>query len=156
MAGFWKKVVDKQMFTIYNNTIAERTFYFVEGEGSIVDFEAIILQHMGKDIYIGVEDSLEHSRQEAVFQNYQVLSLGGGAYEGAKTGLICSGNDRRKRVKLELGAELKRWNQLFDMTDIEARYQRYFYHIYIMEYINTEHMNLFTDFKGYAMIESII
>ena len=53
-----------------------------------MEFEAIILEHMGKDIYIGIEAPKEHRRQETVVQNYQVLSPEGQEYKGGGTGLI--------------------------------------------------------------------
>ena len=108
-----------------------------------MEFEAIILEHMGKDIYIGVENAKEHKRQEVIVQNYQVLSLERGAYEGSGTGLICSKEQDNDGIQLELKARIEKGSRLFDMIDIEARYQKYFYHIYIMNCINIANNCLF-------------
>jgi len=103
-----------------------------------VEFEAIILEHTGKDIYIGIEAPKEHKRQEAVIQNYQVLSQFGREYHGEGTACICSAGNSREGIRLELKAAIERWECIFDMIDIEARYKRYFYHIYIMNCINAD------------------
>lgn len=108
-----------------------------------MEFDAIILNHMGKDIYIGMEIPEEHRRREAVFHNYQVLSPEGKAYAGEETGIICSQNDSRNFLRLEMRAGVERQSSLFDMIDIEARYQRYFYHIYIMNSINVHNHRRF-------------
>lgn len=108
-----------------------------------MEFEAILLEHMGKDIYIGVENSEERKRQEDIFENYQLLSPEGGAYDGADIGLLCSGNNDREGIRLEMRARIQHLRRLFDMIDIEARYQRYFYHIYIMNCMDVQGNRLF-------------
>ncbi|MCI8299240.1 MAG: hypothetical protein HFI69_02635 [Lachnospiraceae bacterium] len=108
-----------------------------------MEFEAIILEHMGKDIYIGIEAPKEHRRQETVVQNYQVLSPEGQEYKGGGTGLICSEDHKEDAVRLELKAGIEHKECLFDMIDIEARYKKYFYHIYIMNCINVNSSRLF-------------
>lgn len=35
-------------------------------------------------------------------------------------------------------AAIERWECIFNMIDIEARYKRYFYHIYIMNCIHAD------------------
>lgn len=103
-----------------------------------MEFEAIILEHTGKDIYIGIEVPKEHKRQEAVIQNYQVLPQFGQGYHGEGTAWICSADNSREGVSLGLKAVIERWECIFDMIDIEARYKKYFYHIYIMNCINAD------------------
>lgn len=108
-----------------------------------MEFEAILLEHMGKDIYIGMENSEEQKRQEAMFENYQLLSPQGDRYDGTDTGLLCSRNSRKDGIRLEMKARIQRLSRLFDMIDIEARYQRYFYHIYIMNCMDIQGNCLF-------------
>lgn len=103
-----------------------------------MEFEAILLEHMGKDIYIGVENSEEQWRRAAAFEHYQLLSLPGSAYDGSGAGFLCSGNNHREGIKLEMKAKIQHLNRLFDIIDIEARYQRYFYHIYIMNCMDVQ------------------
>lgn len=113
-----------------------------------MEFDAILLEHMGKDIYIGVENSEERKRQAAVFENYQLLLPDGSTYNGADTGLLCSGNSPREGMRLEMKARILRFSRLFDMIDIEARYQRYFYHIYIMSCIDMQRNRMFAHQAG--------
>ncbi len=110
-----------------------------------MEFETIILEHIGKDIYIGIEIPEEHTRQEAVFQNYQILSLEGKEYGGSGTCFLCSKEKHKDFLRLEMKATIEKSSHLFDLIDIEARYQRYFYHIYIMNYIDVHNTCLFTD-----------
>ncbi|MEY8390200.1 hypothetical protein D3Z36_10410 [Lachnospiraceae bacterium] len=108
-----------------------------------MEFEAIILEHMGKDIYIGIEVPKEHRRQEAVFQNYRVLSPQGREYRGSGAAIVCSLETRKEVLHLELKARIERKACLFDMIDIEARYKKYFYHIYITNCINVSNSRRF-------------
>lgn len=140
MEQYSKKLIDKHMFTIYNRTIAEQMFFL---GGSIVNFDAIILANMGKDIYIGMEIPERQERQEAVIKNYRVTTSDRKEYAGEETAFIFSGKEQGEMIELGMKARIDRWNRLFDMIDIEARYQRYFYHIYIMNCINIQNSRLF-------------
>lgn len=114
-----------------------------------MNFEAIILENMGKDIYIGMEIPERRERREAVIRNYRVAASDRKNDTG-ETAYIFSGKMLRKEQAVELGmrARIDRWNRLFDMIDIEARYQRYFYHIYIMNCINMQNSRLFFQKQG--------
>lgn len=103
-----------------------------------MEFEAIILEHRGKDIYIEIEIPKEHKKQETVFHNYQVVSLDGNDYDGSGVGLLSSKENHKEFLRLEMKAKVEKNSRLFDMIDLEARYQEYFYHIYIMNYIDIE------------------
>ena len=71
-----------------------------------MEFETIILEHIGKDTYIGIEIPEEHTRQEAVFQNYQILSLEGKEYGGSGTCFLCSKEKHKDFLRLEMKATI--------------------------------------------------
>ena len=108
-----------------------------------MEFEAIILEHMGKDIYIALEEPWEQRRREEVFHNYQVLSPDQEAYRGTGTGILCSRNNHKNYLKLELRTKIEKLSYIFDMIDIEARSFRRPYHIYIMNHISQDCSRLF-------------
>ncbi len=108
-----------------------------------MEFEAIILEHMGKDIYIALEEPWRHRRREAVFHNYQILSPNQVAYHGTGTGILCSSDDQEGSLKLDLRTRIDRLSHMFDMIDIEARSYRRLYHIYIMNCIRQDHSRMF-------------
>lgn len=116
-----------------------------------MEFNAIILENMGKDIYIGMEIPENHERREAVIKNYRVTASDGKEYMGEETAFIFSEREQEKVVELGMKAKIDRWNRLFDMIDIEARYQRYFYHIYIMNCINIQTSHLFMEKQEICM-----
>ena len=112
-------------------------------EGHILNLEAVILENVGKDIYIGIE-ILEHcKRKEMILKNYFIATSEGRKYSGEDTAFLFSKQTPNKGLKIAMKAQIERWCRLFDMIDIEARYQKYFYHIYIMNCISIQNSCLF-------------
>lgn len=119
-------------------------------EGHILNFETVILENVGKDIYIGIEILEPCERKEVILKNYFIATAEGKKYSGEDTALLFSKQSRSKSLKITMKAQIERWSRLFDMIDIEARYQKYFYHIYIMNCISIQNSCLFINRQKFS------
>lgn len=94
-----------------------------------MDFKKILMDYVGKDIYVGIEEK-DGSRMEYVIHCYTLVQSSNGNGEFYR---IVSQNSEMAYVELDLAAEVTRYRQRTLLVDVEARSRSLHYHIFIAD-----------------------
>ena len=100
-------------------------------EGAGMNFRKILMEYVGKDIYIGIEEK-DGCRTEHVIHGYRLTQCSGQNGDFCR---VVPENPAAASVELDISAEVTGYHQGILLVDVEAMSRSLNYHIFIADEI---------------------
>ena len=128
-AVIYNFLIDKCPGLYYNQKYQEQMFVFSRGAG--MDIKKILVDYVGKDVYVCTE-AADGSRTEYVIHCYRLVRSPGQSGDFYR---IVSGDSEEVSAELDLSAELTGYHLGILLVDVEAKSGNMNYHMFIADRI---------------------